>query len=118
MQRPIISEFIGPCSSVERAIKLALSSKNDKKSYSLGPIAHNKNIVDLLEKNNVFVVENIDELASGDTLVISAHGCKKEVYSLATERGINLIDATCPSIIKIHNEVESYPKFTIYLPDT
>lgn len=108
MQRPIISEFIGPCSSVERAIKLALSSKNDKKSYSLGPIAHNKNIVDLLEKNNVFVVENIDELASGDTLVISAHGCKKEVYSLATERGINLIDATCPSIIKIHNEVESY----------
>ncbi|MBR2480820.1 MAG: 4-hydroxy-3-methylbut-2-enyl diphosphate reductase, partial [Clostridia bacterium] len=74
----------------------------------LGPIAHNKNVVSSLEKKGILKVDNIDELESGDTLIVSAHGCQKEIYQKAEERGIRIVDATCPSILKIHSEVEKY----------
>ncbi len=103
-----VSKYIGPCNSVEMAIKMAFSAKNNGKSYTLGPICHNKNVIKNLEKHGVFVTANLDDLQENDTLVISAHGCPKNVYTLAKERGIKLVDATCPSIVKIHDDVESY----------
>ncbi len=108
MQKVKVTEFIGVCNSVDRAIKMAFSAQNDKKAYTLGPIAHNKNVVSSLEKKGILKVDNIDELESGDTLIVSAHGCQKEIYQKAEERGIRIVDATCPSILKIHSEVEKY----------
>ena len=108
MQKLKVTKFKGVCNSVERAIKLALSVKNNPKTYTLGPIAHNKSVIQSLEKNNVFIAQDISELSKGDTLIISAHGCPKSVYAIAEDNGINIVDATCPSILKIHNEVAKY----------
>ena len=108
MSKVIVSDFKGFCSSVERAINLANSTEINQKVYTLGPIAHNKNVVSSLEKKGISVVDNLQSLKCGDTIIISAHGCPKQVYEEANKRGINVVDATCPSILKIHSQVESY----------
>ncbi len=108
MQRLRVTKHVGPCKSVERAIKMAFSAESNGKAYTLGPICHNKNVIDDLENKGILVTENLDGLNKNDTLVVSAHGCPKSVYALAKERKINLVDATCPSIVKMHEDVEKY----------
>ena len=108
MQELKVTKLIGFCQSVESAIKMALSHKNAQKVATLGPICHNENVIRDLNEKGISVVGNVDELASGDTLVISAHGAPKEVYNQAEIRGIKIVDATCPSILKIHSSVEKY----------
>ncbi len=107
MSKLKVTENIGFCKSVERAIQIALSCHSDNGSiFTYGPIAHNKNVTDLLEEKGIKVIDNLYEVQKGDTVVISAHGAPKFIYENAREKGINLVDATCPSITKIHSEIE------------
>ncbi|MBO7178142.1 MAG: 4-hydroxy-3-methylbut-2-enyl diphosphate reductase [Clostridia bacterium] len=108
MSKLIVSQFKGVCNSVESAIKKAFSVETKQKAYTLGPIAHNSGVVKSLEEKGVFVTDSIENLSCGDTIVISAHGCKKSDYELAKNKGVKIVDATCPSILKIHEEVENY----------
>lgn len=107
MQRKInVSQFQGLCSSVEKAIETAMKTASQVgKIYSWGPIAHNKNVVKKLEDSGVFVVKSLENLSIGDTLVISAHGAPPAVYEEAKKRGINVVDATCSNVKKIHQIV-------------
>lgn len=115
MPKIVSTEFKGFCGSVSRAIELALASTCVQKIYAFGPLAHNKSVVDKLAEKGISIEENLDHISSGDTLIISAHGAPKNVYAKAEEKGINILEATCPSILKIHTEVDRYAQDNYHL---
>ncbi|MGE5329750.1 MAG: 30S ribosomal protein S1 [Deltaproteobacteria bacterium] len=101
----------GFCFGVNRAVKMAeeaVNNYNDKEIYSLGSIIHNKQVIDDFEKKGLKVIEDISGIKAGDVLIIRAHGVPENIYKMAQEKGLNLIDATCPFVKKIHGKVSQY----------
>ena len=103
----ILGKNAGFCYGVERAVNNAKEEiSKQKEVYCLGEIVHNKNVVDELEKMGIKFIENIEE-AKGKT-IIRAHGVSKEAYKKARNMNIELIDLTCPSVLKIHKIADEY----------
>lgn len=102
-----IAESAGFCFGVDRAVKLVYDElkRHDKKVATLGPIIHNKDVVDDLKKKGVRIVDSVSELEKGEKAVIRSHGVGKSVYDELAENGNEFIDATCPFVAKIHKIV-------------
>ena len=97
-----VAEFAGICYGVERALRLAGSaSESDSKVHTLGPLIHNPQAVAALREKGVGVAKTLDEVASG-TLVIRSHGVEPSIIDEARERGLHVVDATCPHVSKAH----------------
>lgn len=109
----LIGEHAGFCYGVERAVETAKKEVANGKISCLGEIVHNQNVIDSLEKLGVNFIDNIEE--AKEKLLIRAHGVPKQIYEIAKEKNINIIDATCPSVLKIHNIVEEYSKKGYYI---
>jgi 4-hydroxy-3-methylbut-2-enyl diphosphate reductase len=73
-------------------------------------IVHNKHVVDRFVKRGVTFVDSIDEVPNGETVVFSAHGVSPAVRERAKARDLNMIDATCPLVTKVHVEARRYAK--------
>jgi 4-hydroxy-3-methylbut-2-enyl diphosphate reductase len=71
-------------------------------------IVHNKHVVATLEKRGAIFVDETDQVPEGKTVVFSAHGVSPEVHRIAAERSLKTIDATCPLVTKVHNEVKRF----------
>ncbi|MEO0202366.1 MAG: 4-hydroxy-3-methylbut-2-enyl diphosphate reductase [candidate division WOR-3 bacterium] len=102
----------GFCAGVNRAIetvKLALK-KYGKPIYVKHAIVHNKYVVKQLEREGAIFVENIKEIPDGSIVIFSAHGSPPEHYKIAKEKNLKVIDATCPLVLKVHNEVINFVK--------
>ncbi len=100
----------GFCAGVVRAIdivELALQ-KYPRPVYVKHQIVHNPYVVNSLEKKGARTVEDVDEIPEGATVVFSAHGSPPEDFRKAERRGLNVIDATCPLVTKVHNEAKRY----------
>jgi len=97
-----LAKNAGFCFGVKNAMARIEENINTKNMYTLGPVIHNKDVIEALEKKGVYAVESIDKLGRGDTVVIRSHGEPKSTYLTAKERGINIIDVTCPFVKKIH----------------
>ena len=100
----------GFCAGVVRAIdivELALQ-KYPHPVYVKHQIVHNPYVVRSLENKGARTVENVDEIPQGATVVFSAHGSPPEDFQKAEERDLNVIDATCPLVTKVHNEAKRY----------
>jgi 4-hydroxy-3-methylbut-2-enyl diphosphate reductase len=97
-----LAEHAGFCFGVRRAIDMALNSTKgeDGKIYTIGPIIHNPQMVKKLEDKGVYVVKHIDELASGSTVILRSHGVTHETLKTLKERGMKIIDATCPFVTR------------------
>ncbi len=105
----IIGNTAGFCYGVERAVNGAKDElKNKERIFCLGEIVHNKNVVDLLKKQGVEFIDNIED-AKGKT-IIRAHGIPKQIYEKAKNLKIEIKDLTCPSVLKIHKIAEDYSK--------
>ena len=89
----------GFCFGVERAMEMARATVREKKGriFSLGPLIHNPQVVEYLNKIGVTVVNNVDDVDNG-TLIIRSHGVSPDVLARAGEKGINIVDATCPFV--------------------
>lgn len=102
----------GFCAGVVRAIDIverALSIYGAP-VYVRKEIVHNPIVVnDLREKGAVFV-ETLDEVPSDSVVIFSAHGVAPDVYDNAAQRGLNVIDATCPLVTKVHIEARRFAK--------
>ena len=108
---------LGYCHGVIRAIETAKkASQNEKKPiYILGSIIHNRFIVEAfndlgcitLDDKGKTRLELLDEINEG-TVIFTAHGVSPIVYQKAQKKGLNVIDATCRDVLKIH---ESYQKY-------
>lgn len=72
--------------------------------YILKEIVHNKHVVDRLTQKGAYSVQSIDEVPSGSYLIFSAHGVPPQFHGDAAQRGIKVIDATCPLVTKVHRE--------------
>ena len=100
----------GFCAGVVRAVdvvELAL----EKYSHPVNvkhQIVHNPNVVNSLEEKGAMTVEDVDEIPEGSTVVFSAHGSPPEDFAKAKKRNLNVIDATCPLVTKVHNEAIKY----------
>ena len=97
----------GFCAGVERAIEIVERAlvQFGRPIYVRHEIVHNKFVVaDLREKGAVFVDE-LDEVPKGSTVIFSAHGVSQEVRRDAAARGLNIFDATCPLVTKVHVQV-------------
>ena len=105
----IKAQTAGFCFGVKRAVDQVydLAAKEKEPVYTYGPIIHNEEVVRDLEEKGVQVLNGKEDLLSvkKGTVVIRSHGVAEEVYDLICENGLNLADATCPFVKKIHRIV-------------
>ena len=94
----ILSECLGFCYGVKRAIKIA-EEHADGKSCTLGPIIHNPQMVERLKSKGVGTVDDLTAMEEG-TIIIRSHGVGPRIYEEAKAKGLNLVDATCPHVKK------------------
>ncbi len=110
----IVGKTAGFCYGVKRAIDGAMEElKQNETLYGLGEIVHNKEVIKQLENLGMNFVDEIEEI-KGKT-IIRAHGIKKQTYKLAKEKQIELIDYTCPKVLKIHQIAEEYANKGYYI---
>jgi 4-hydroxy-3-methylbut-2-enyl diphosphate reductase len=97
----------GFCAGVERAIEIVERALEQRGApiYVRHEIVHNKFVVADLRKKGAVFVEELDEVPRGSTVIFSAHGVSKEIRRDAEARGLNVFDATCPLVTKVHVEV-------------
>lgn len=88
-------------------VELALE-KYGPPIYVKHQIVHNPYVVNDLESKGAITVENVDEIPAGSKVVFSAHGSPPEDFKKAKEQGLQVLDATCPLVIKVHNEAKKY----------
>ncbi len=103
----IVARHAGFCYGVKRAFDLAVneSEKNQATVYTYGPLAHNKDVIEFLEKKDIVSNENLD-YPKGTSLLIRAHGVMPSVIENANNKGFKVIDATCPFVSNIHKIVK------------
>jgi 4-hydroxy-3-methylbut-2-en-1-yl diphosphate reductase len=97
----------GFCAGVDRAIEIVdLSLKTyGAPIYVRHEIVHSRHVVESLRGKGAIFVEELNEVPDGAIVIFSAHGVAKEVWEESTRRNLKVIDATCPLVIKVHNEV-------------
>ncbi|MBF4510033.1 MAG: 4-hydroxy-3-methylbut-2-enyl diphosphate reductase [Aeromicrobium sp.] len=100
--RVVVAKHAGVCYGVERALKLAgQAAEGGGTVRTLGPLIHNPQAVAALEDAGVRVASSLDDVAEG-TLVIRSHGVDPAVITAAEERGLDVVDATCPFVRAAH----------------
>lgn len=102
-----LAETAGFCFGVKRAVDTVYELINEgKKVCTLGPIIHNPQLVEDLQKKGVRVVECVEEAGEDEILVIRSHGVPQAVMKQAEELSVETVDATCPFVAKIHKIVK------------
>lgn len=104
----ILAKTAGFCFGVNRAVQTVYDLIDEGKAVcTLGPIIHNPQLVEELEQKGVRTVESPEQVSGDQTLVIRSHGVGADVYQKAKQLSINVVDATCPFVAKIHKIVSS-----------
>ena len=103
----ILANPRGFCAGVERAIEIVERAleRYGAPIYVRHEIVHNRTVVEALRAKGAVFVEELDEVPPGNTVVFSAHGVSQAVRRDAEGRGLNVFDATCPLVTKVHVEV-------------
>ncbi|HET9339120.1 MAG TPA: 4-hydroxy-3-methylbut-2-enyl diphosphate reductase, partial [Casimicrobiaceae bacterium] len=97
----------GFCAGVDRAIAIVehALAQHGAPIYVRHEVVHNRTVVDDLKRKGAVFVEELDEVPRGATVVFSAHGVSRAVRADAEARGLNVFDATCPLVTKVHVEI-------------
>ncbi len=105
-----VAKTAGFCFGVARAVDRAYQCADElgKSYFTLGPIIHNAQVVRDLEDKGVGVIQTIDELPEGSTVIIRTHGVSKSVYQDLDKKKIPYLDLTCPFVKKIHKIVNEH----------
>ncbi|WP_424948426.1 4-hydroxy-3-methylbut-2-enyl diphosphate reductase [Candidatus Spongiihabitans sp.] len=100
----------GFCAGVERAILIVERALQTCGApiYVRHEVVHNKFVVDGLRKKGAVFVDELDQIPQHSTVVFSAHGVSRAVREEARQRNLNVFDATCPLVTKVHIEVAKY----------
>ncbi len=106
----ILAQPRGFCAGVERAIEIVNMAldKFGSPVYVRHEIVHNPHVVKQLADKGAIFVEETDEIPAGAVTIFSAHGVAEAVETHAKERGLQVIDATCPLVSKVHTEGQRY----------
>ena len=102
-----IAKSAGFCFGVNRAVEtVEQAAQQGKQVVTLGPIIHNRHVVSRFNEMGVHVIESPEEAQPGMTVIIRSHGVSREVYQRLESRNVEIIDATCPFVKRIHGIVE------------
>ena len=103
----LVAKDAGYCFGVRDAVNLAYDTAKDHgEVYMLGTIVHNEKVVEDLSKAGTKVVDKIDEVPKDIPILFRAHGTAPTVWDKAKNKNLNIIDATCPLVIEIHDEIK------------
>lgn len=108
----ILAKPRGFCAGVDRAIdvvNLALELYQPP-VYVRKQIVHNRYVIETLSRKGAVFVEEVDDVPEGAVVILSAHGVSPDVFQKARERCLNVIDATCPLVTKVHAEVKRFAR--------
>jgi 4-hydroxy-3-methylbut-2-enyl diphosphate reductase len=108
--RVVLAQPRGFCAGVIRAIDIVdrAIDRFDSPVYVRHEIVHNRRVVDQLKAKGARFVEELDEIPDGAVTVFSAHGVPQSVIANASERGLPVLDATCPLVTKVHMQGRRY----------
>ena len=105
-----VAKSAGFCFGVQRAVDSVYKEleENSGKIYTFGPIIHNEQVVEDLNKKGIEVIDTVEQLKEikEGTVVIRSHGVAKEIYDILEQQKLKIVDATCPFVLKIHRIVE------------
>tara|TARA_R110002072_G_scaffold59158_5_gene150805 strand:+ start:83772 stop:84698 length:927 start_codon:yes stop_codon:yes gene_type:complete len=102
----------GFCAGVDRAIEIVNRAleKFGAPVYVRHEVVHNRTVVGELRDKGAIFVDELDEVPAGALVIFSAHGVSQAVKREAEERGLQVFDATCPLVTKVHNEVQRFSR--------
>ena len=107
-----IAKHSGFCFGVKRAIEKTeqrLETREKERDFhqiaTFGPLIHNENVTDALAQKGAFIADELEKLSEGDTIIVRSHGEGKAFYDQAQKMGLQVEDATCPFVTKIHKIV-------------
>lgn len=105
-----IAKNAGFCFGVKRAMKMAWDElqKSEDGIYALGPLIHNKQAVLKYEENGLKTIDEVSEVPTSKSMIIRSHGVGEIVYTESKEKGLNVIDTTCPFVKKIHEVAKKH----------
>jgi 4-hydroxy-3-methylbut-2-enyl diphosphate reductase len=108
----LLAQPRGFCAGVDRAIEIVERALQQFGApiYVRHEIVHNAYVVADLRAKGAIFIEDLDDVPAGNTLVFSAHGVSKAVRAEAAARGLEIFDATCPLVTKVHVEVTKMRK--------
>ncbi|MDR7400669.1 MAG: 4-hydroxy-3-methylbut-2-enyl diphosphate reductase [Armatimonadota bacterium] len=100
----VVAKHMGFCGGVRRAVEMARATAESATGpvFTWGPLIHNPQVVSRLRQEGVEVATALDQL-SGEAFVVSAYGVEQAVLGAARARGMRIVDATCPVVIRAHS---------------
>ena len=103
----LLAKDAGYCFGVRDAVNLAYDTADkDGDVYMLGHIVHNENVVKDLDNAGAKVVDSLENIPKNKPVLFRAHGTSVETWDKANKKNMNIIDATCPLVLEIHDEVK------------
>lgn len=112
MVKITLASKAGFCFGVKRAFDLALKTQAEvnEKIYTLGPLIHNSQAVEHLETKGIIAIDmdGIGKIPKNSTIIIRAHGVPPKTIEILKSMEFNVIDATCPYVIKIHRKAKEF----------
>lgn len=108
MNKIILAKTAGFCFGVSRAISMVEEKTAEGRVYTFGPVIHNEHEIKRLQELGAEVIESIDEIKSGDKVIIRSHGISEDEENAIQKKGAQIFDATCPFVKKIHNIVSEH----------
>ncbi len=108
----ILANPRGFCAGVDRAIEIVEKALEiyGAPIYVRHEVVHNRFVVESLKKKGALFVQEVDQVPDGKLVIFSAHGVSQQVREEAKQRGLQILDATCPLVTKVHLEVMRYAK--------
>ena len=107
----LLAKNAGYCFGVRDAVDMAYdTAKEHGDVYMLGHIVHNENVVNDLDKAGAKVVDSLDKVPEGKPVLLRAHGTHVDTWKEAKQKNMNIVDATCPLVRDIHDEIKQLEK--------
>ncbi len=107
MTKIILANPRGFCAGVERAVRMAEQILDQgERLYLLHELVHNETVTDEMKQRGAVLIGSLEEIPAGAKLLVSAHGDKKSVFDEAEQRGIIVVDATCPLVKKVQQQAK------------
>lgn len=111
-----VGKYAGFCGGVTNSVTKTEKYLSEYDNlYCLGELVHNKQVIESLEEKGLKTIDSLSEVEDNSTIIIRAHGVANTIYEEAKSRNINILDLTCPKVLKIHDKVSEYKDNGYYI---
>lgn len=112
------AENAGFCFGVKQAIdKAEKAAEGRTRIYSMGSLIHNERVTNELEAKGIITISSLDDAENGSSVIVRSHGEGKDFYDKAEKKNIEIVDATCPFVARIHSLVHETDKQVVIVGD-